>query len=1473
MDLKDIKFELTPFGQIVWEDRYALKDENGNKIEDNILENFKRVAKAIASKEKDPKKWEKKFYEIMAYKYFSPAGRILAHAGTHYSQLLNCFVLPFKDDSLESIMDTAKNMAITQKYGGGTGFNYSTLRPSGSHIKGVNGRSCGVPGFINMMSTVSEVIEQGGCFVGSTLVATSKGPVKIKDLHKGDLLWTLGNEGYELLPCSDPWITVRNAEVWKVETDKGLIVYATKTHPFMPAEGFDPLLKNYIRVEDLKSNISLMTFDNRSFENGHISSENSHKTSTVILSHNEDVYNVEVCGTHNYVVCTNDMLGVVVSNSRRGANLGLLEISHPDVWEFISYKTEHNWDHLREFIDVRDEEKWSQFKFENNYKLQMYNVSIGVTDEFFDALKKDDVWPLVWKGRDWDLYTVQFRKMRQGTYTDTNFEVTADSDKTALWKVKKKIPFPTAQDSFEVISKRKIKASELWEKICYNAWADGCPGLINLSTARRYHNLEYAHPLTSTNPCLTGETLVAVADGRNAVSIKKLAEEGKDVPVYCRGDKGKVTIRMMRNPRITGYNQKILKVTIEGGHCLRVNECHKIVLSDGSTVEAKDLRVGAGLSIMNKLQAPFEAIVRNSNSESQDYLWINSTDKKAWVLDHRLIYNFYNRQENLGFKKVIHHIDRNGLNNVISNLESLSKEDHDKKHSIDKLGDLNPMRRAQTEWSEEKWQSYHDNMSASVAGELNGRFSGISNEEIFDKAVELSNKYGRKLTKDEWEEHAKLIGYPAQFSEYRTKFLGAVPELLDRAANIAGVEGQGLNGIKFREYKRFLKIKEESDLDVFFDGSVIKVNKICEGCHEKFIVDYMQREQSFCTHSCSARNRVLTSAGRDRISQSKEVLREKKRIQQINAFNDLKLKLGRIPMKKEYAPYCKKLGIPFRLPVKREVAKGILVGTFHNWKELEETALQYNHRVISVEYDGIETVYNGTVDEFHNLYTGHFEEEFNGHKKFVYINSKQCGEQPISDYSSCNLSSILLSSFVKPDKTIDYDALKTTVQIAVRFADDVIDNCEFPIPEIKRMANLERRVGVGVLGAHDMLIELGQGYDTDEGRATIEKVLIFMRDTAYLTSIELAKEKGPFPAFDKEKIFNSHFIKTLPKEIQDQIEKHGLRNATLLSIAPTGTIGALFNSSTGCEPWFSLAFQRNTRLGSYEDGCPAYIKWKSAHFGEPKPSYFKTAQEISPEDHIKMMVLFSKYVDSAVSKTVNLPNSATVEDIKKAFIFAMENGAKGITVFRDGSKEGVFINKDVKKEAIAESKHIIQDLQHVKEEENDTRVAPKKRGDRVVGATTRIHMQKHNLYVTVNRNKEGEIIEVFATVGESKEPDAHHTSGVEDSWAESLGKMISLALRAGVKPDSIVRNLKNIPSDKPVFHTIGDCEASEPIPSPPHAIARVIEEELKYSCPVQHKIDESLKKGGPCPECGSVNTVRKATCSVCNDCGYSGCGS
>lgn len=2073
---------LSSFGEIVWEDRYALKGENGKIIEKDILETFRRVATAIASKEDDSENWGNKFYDIMVNQYFCPAGRVIAHAGTHYSQLLNCFVLPFQNDSLEEIMNTSKYMAIVQKFGGGciggesnvltnkgsisikeiveggdkdlrvlsynpetkkteycdildrhtnhmpgeriyavkffrscdnvratirasdwhpffvansdfypfdvtedgknifqiradrlktgmavigcqsgitegesvqeynlvssskptfvsetlydltidknqtylasdpntdtyvvvhnTGFNFSKLRPSGSYIKGVNGRSSGTTGFISMMSTISEVIEQGGCFTGDTLVATVEGPKKIRELKRGDYVYSYSKngDGFVIRSCaSDAFLTKKSAEIWMVKTNKNLIVFCTPDHPFMPEKDFDFNKMNYVRAKDLNKNIGLRSFDGKVVKeilkgNGYVFSREKIFAEVSEYSCFQDVYNVEIMDTHNFVICNEDMsTGVVVSNTRRGASIGLLEVWHPDIWEFISYKTEHNWGCLREFMDINDTDKWESFKYENLYKWQMFNVSVGITDEFLEAVKYNKEWRLYWGDEEWELYTVFFKKsIRVDNYKEIKFEVMANCGQTAIWKVKKKIPYPTSSDIFEVVSKRRIKAPELWDRICYNAWADGCPGIINLTTARKMHNLEYVSPIEATNPCLHGDILVAVADGRNAVSIKQLAEEDKDVPVYCRDDNGKVVIRMMRHPRISGYNQKIYKITLDDGSVIKATGNHELLLSNGCYVTVTNLKCGDSLNIMTKECSSFHKKIERGKDHSETlkvYYWIED------IPEHRMIYKFHRGEIKKGY--VVHHKDHDTLNNCIKNLESMSVGVHNALHAVDMIGDRNSMRRAQIEWSEEKWQQYRDNMSVATSGERNGRYSGISNSKLFDIAVNLTKEYERKVSSPEWQRFALKNNYPSQFSKYRTEVFGTVASFLDKAAIEASAPGTGFKHKSLTDYKRFIRLKEESDLDLFFDGGT-KVRKICEACGKEFIVTYGRREQGYCNIKCRSNNYVITEEGKEKIREVKVEIRKDKRVLQINVFNDLKLQLGRDPMKKEWASVCKSKAIPFRLPTKREIAEKGHIGTFCGYGELKKSASLYNHRVVKIEEDGYETVYNGTVDDFHNFYFGAFKGTV-CEKDTSFTNGRNCGEQLLGKYSSCNLSSILLPNFVEEETlSIDWAKLGEVVSVAVRFSDDVLDNCKFSLPEIEEKALQERRIGVGTMGVHDMLIKMELDYDSDVGRDAVEEVLVFIRDEAYRASIKIAEEKGSFPVYKKKKFLKSGFIQTLPKEIIKLIDKKGIRNGSLLSQAPTGclvkntlipttegllkigeisdikekeciylkdkrfcvrndmsetkvthffnngktetikvittkgysiegtpdhkirviskglgyswkrlkeieisdkivlkknffidkttwlkpnvakilgyymakgwwssssvkkgsnilgykiyfsldpaniqlqkeikklildawgatfkitenrirvrdadgfkfeisnvklyrwfeqfscikygainafipdiilksskecliefikgywmgddcfqmkkenisfktisvkmatefqvallsigipssvyyddsavdkevfiegrkiksikysyaisvdrgytkeildyfkieapfdfvektdevvpvfinelskynlpvnseidqddtfvsiraykksvskekwnwfvandlmivfakeiikskkdrdtfdltvaershtyiangfvthnSISALHNISSGCEPLFALSFQRNTRLGSYEDGCASYLKWQEENPNSLKPSYFKTAPEISPEDHVKMLILFSKYIDSAVSKTVNLPSQATVQVIKDTFIYAMENGVKGMTVFRDGSKEGVLVNKEEKKgsniktwENMGKAKQVIEKVKSRKEikiekvdeiipimEEEDCIegvMAPKKRGDKTMGSTYRVHMHNHNLYITVNRNKDGELVEIFATVGESKKPNAHHTSGVEDSWAEGLGKMVSLALRAGVKPASIIRNLKNIPSDKPVFATIGDSESSEHVPSPPHAIARVIEKELLG--------DKKNNNGNHCKECGSTNLRMKSpTCCECIDCGFSSCG-
>lgn len=1603
-----VDFELSPLGKIVWEDRYALKDKDGNTVEKDISETFQRVAKAIASKEEDPKKWEKKFYDIMAKRLFCPAGRILAHSGTHYSQLLNCFVLPFEKDSLEAIMTTAKNMAIVQKFGGGCiGGENNIITNKGPiplkeivektdnelqvlsfnpdskemeycdilerHTKPLDGNRIFEIKFDNMKGGVAskmhasdwhpffvfdgekiiqvraDELKPGMAVIGSTDLKTDEditgwflgyiaGDGSIDPNNKKDVRLRIVDDSKECVArfsriCDVPYkisddkrykVTMwessvygKKAEIvkkefggyqtaatksipisiWEGSAEKrfsflvghidadgwfnkekkcfevftvsrrlaeGLVALAgslgirassrfRKSHKENESDGWEIHYASSQFITDCIVNISakhtylssgwvigsvpLSSVWNQKLKEKGINintreawrkpieiggasvsvvnwlqrGKTTRETAATILRvcgkeklanavlSSQIVKSSEVTGisetlydltisknqtyvasdpsTGTYVVVHNtgfnysplrpggsyvkgvngrscgvigflNMMSVISEvieqgGTRRGANLGLLEVWHPDIWELISYKNEHNWEHLKEFIDIKDEERWSYFKFENLYKLQMYNVSVGISDEFLDILEKDEIWPFMWDGEEWELYTVAYKKFKPqksaddpNDYDEKRFEVTANCDDTAIWKLRRIVPYPTALDKLEVVSRRKVKASEIWDRICQYAWADGCPGIMNLSEVRRMHNLEYTDSAVAPNPCLHGDSLMLTGSGlqriKNLVG-KKIhlwnGEKWVEGEVICTGIKPVYEMRLS--------NGMLLKSTLD----------HKIFDIKNNEIELGE-SLGYNIQRLKGDESFYDEENPNSDFRCRPY-W-GPSEKYSGV--------DFDNQENahltcLGFV----------------------------------FGD----------------GSYHK-ASNRYKYVYIGENDGDVVESLFntiDESLEESGRYDKRKLSPKFAKKCEELEFPPLSLPERIlpdKVLQLPPnQICCFLRGLFSANGSVLEKAKRITYKSSCReLIDQLQIVLMALGiqSYVTINK---------------------SHDVKFRNGIYTCRENYDLNITSEDL---------TRFYHI---------------------IGFVQPYKNEKLMNIIP---------EKAGNRIQPKVVSIEYVGDEYVYDFKMPEKHYAFV-------NG------LKVHNCGEQPLPAYGSCNLSSLILVFFVDPEKKeINYPLLKNTIHTAVRFADNVIDICEFPIPEIKKKAYEERRIGLGTMGVHDMLIALELGYDTEEGRKIVEEVLKFIRDETYKASIEIAKEKGSFPKFNKDKHMESGFIKTLPENIQNKIKEHGIRNGTLLSQAPTGTIGTLHNVSTGCEPWYSLSYQRNTRLGSYEDGCPAFLKWKEEHNDhENIPDYFKTAPEIKVIDHVKMMALFSKYIDSAVSKTINLPSHASVDDVKKAFLTAMASGIKGLTIFREESKEGVLVSKNIVKEA----KQAIDNLQNIKSEIIDSRISPKKRGNRVEGATYRVHMQNHNLYITANRNKEDSLVEVFATVGESKKPNAHHTSGVEDSWAEGLGKIISLALRAGVHPEAIIRNLKNIPSDKPVFTTVGS-SLSELVPSPPHAIGRVIEEELKILNQKGEDI-EYIRK--PCDECGSTNTRPKSpTCYECLDCFHVSCG-
>ena len=463
-----------------------------------------------------------------------------------------------------------------------------------------------------------------------------------------------------------------------------------------------------------------------------------------------------------------------------------------------------------------------------------------------------------------------------------------------------------------------------------------------------------------------------------------------------------------------------------------------------------------------------------------------------------------------------------------------------------------------------------------------------------------------------------------------------------------------------------------------------------------------------------------------------------------------------------------------------------------------------------------------------------------------------CGEQPLLPFEACNLGSINLSKFVIENgggPAIDYTALKDIIWSSVRFLDNTIDMSRYPLPEIDRMVRGNRKIGLGVMGFADMLFQLRIPYNSDEALETAEKVMRFIQDESHEASRFLATERGVFGNFDKS-IFRDR-------------EDSKYRNATTTTIAPTGTLSIIAGCSSGIEPLFALSFVRHVmdndellevnphfekvakKYSFYSRELMDTIARKGSiseidDIPEDIRKIFVTAHDIPPEWHVRMQAAFQKYTDNAVSKTVNLPNDATVDDVLQIYDMAYELGLKGVTIYRDGSKEHQvlsFTEKDRQHDAFIS--------------------AVKERPETLEGFTTKMMTGMGNLYVTVTEY-EGRPFEVFATIGKSGRSTTAKT--------EAIGRLVSLCLRSGVKVKKIVDQLKGIGGEHPVFQKDGL------VLSVPDAIARILEK--KYLKGKAHKKSGSYTHsllGEICPECGQTISFEEG-CMTCHFCGFTKCG-
>lgn len=918
--------------------------------------------------------------------------------------------------------------------------------------------------------------------------------------------------------------------------------------------------------------------------------------------------------------------------SRRGALMLILEDWHPDIMEFINVKRDG-----KRIINA--------------------NISVGISDRFMNAVKR---------GLDWELHFPDTTTPQYDELWDGDME---------FW-IGRGLP---------VKQYKTLKARELWDAIIESAWASAEPGLWFKDRANRFSNSWYYNRLICTNPCITGDTLIAVADGRHAVSIKELAESGADVPVYCKDSVKGMTVKWGRNPRLTRMAAPVYRVTLDDGTTLKATGDHRLMLKSGRYKRVEELQPGDSLCNFSK------------RSDQRGHVIINGVAAGEEYQEHRIFAKFANDNNLLPYPaNVVHHDDDNPANNVWDNLVIMEHGEHS---SLTLSGPNNPMVKWWSETDEQTRQAYKANMSQATTGSKNGNYG-------------RRNPDGGRV-------------------KYRN------------------------SAIRFAQY-------------------------------------------------CLDSKLGLTLETWDELRQSYIAQGNSNHIPRVNRLN----------------------------------------GLFNSFDELLLNARADNHKVVSIEFAGYEDVYNITVDELHNYVI--LTSERSG------IVSANCGEQPLGAWNVCNLGSINLPKFIKYGE-FDWRKFDEAVGAAVRFLDNVIDVTTYPYPEMEVRQKAERRVGLGVMGLAELLIRLKLRYGSPKALEFTDALFSYMATVAYEHSTRLAKEKGPFSQFEADKFLVSDFMKDMPASVTEAVKCQGIRNVTLLTMAPTGTIGTMAGTSTGIEPYYFWEYTRKTRMGDYTERASVYEEWQAQQSPDddaPLPDWFVTAQDLTPEEHVRMQAVIQRWVDSAISKTCNVPHDYTIKQVSELYKLMYEAGCKGGTVYRDKSRDEQILNLD----------------EPVKATPPQPDLNWRKRPQKLNGATYRTDTPVGTGYITINADHQGPF-EVFVTIGKA--------GSSISAIAEGMGRLISLILRMP-STLSIIERLGCIASQ---LGGIGSGRqfgfGKSRVKSVPDAISRTLLEHAQIDTGELPLLPEEARELGVradiCPSCGEASFLKIEGCEKCFTCGHSEC--
>ncbi|GAA0841735.1 adenosylcobalamin-dependent ribonucleoside-diphosphate reductase [Bifidobacterium pullorum subsp. gallinarum] len=554
-----------------------------------------------------------------------------------------------------------------------------------------------------------------------------------------------------------------------------------------------------------------------------------------------------------------------------------------------------------------------------------------------------------------------------------------------------------------------------------------------------------------------------------------------------------------------------------------------------------------------------------------------------------------------------------------------------------------------------------------------------------------------------------------------------------------------------------------------------------------------------------------------------------------------------------------------------------------------------------------------------------FMEYYNQMSNSWYFNpiicTNPCGEQGLPGWGVCNLSAMNLSKFYdEANHDVAWEELATTTRYSVRFLDNVIDRTPYHFEENELNQKKERRVGLGTMGLAELMIKLNIRYGSPESLEFLDKLYGFIAREAYLASADIAEEKGSFQAFDAELYLQSGFMKNMAEvypEVADAVREKGARNVTVITQAPTGSTGTMVGTSTGIEPYFAFKYFRQSRLGFDEQFVPIAQDWLDSHPGEELPDYYVTAMTLSAEDHIRVQAAIQRWVDSSISKTANCPADFTVEDTKRLYELAFDLGCKGVTIYRDGSRDVQVLQTEKKEDKAAEAVtapsaetaleqsaagQAAEDAASVEQAGASVAVTAstsksgldkqyKKRPQVLRGATYKMNTPFGMAYITIN-DLDGIPSEIFLNVGKA--------GSDVFAMAEALGRVCSLFLRYGDhgnKVELLIKHLKGIGGTGAIGFGANRVESIA------DAVAKALETHVANNAEADHDHDPapvaatmapvdageagataaagygghgSQAGGGSmsldlCPSCGGASLINIEGCKTCGNCGYSKC--